>query len=138
MSEFSVEDVALIQKVRDKMRISKVVCTRALKTRNGDFFVGFSSAWDTTQEDAGGPGTGLVSSLEEGEVQIAESQGMTLKEARIAGYLLAMTVDLQAQEHALAGGGLTQEEYEVAQRVSKRRHTAQMLKALSRQEKGVS
>jgi hypothetical protein len=128
----SEQDKVLIKSVRDRLRVTKVVCTRALKTKNGDFFVGFSAAWDTTQEDAGGMGTDLIDGLEKGEAQVAaETRGMTLKEAKIAGYLLAMQTDLQAQDHALAGGGISKGDYDTAQKAVRRNYMKLMADALA-------
>jgi hypothetical protein len=90
---------AFVQRVRSKMTITKVVATRAVKTSRGDFFCGFSAAWDTVQED----GVQGLDSLQEGE----DLRGMTTKEAKMAHYLLAMQVDEAAHEAALAGGGLS-------------------------------
>lgn len=97
------EDLLLIRSVRDRMLVTKVVATRAIKTKQGDFFVGFSAAWDSKQEDAGGGGADLIDALPEN----VPPQGMTLKEAKIAGYLLSLQVDLQAQDSALAGGAMS-------------------------------
>jgi len=89
--------------IRDKLRVTKVVATRSFKGRGGDSFAGFSAAWDSVQED-GGHGLIHVAS-EEGETEAA--QGMTLREAKIAHYLLAMQADISAHEAAMAGGSLS-------------------------------
>ena len=102
---------AEITAVKEGLRISKVVCTRSVKTRNGDYFVGMSAAWDSTQEDAGGGAT-LIDAMGEGEQEQAiVSQGMTRKQAKIAGLILGMQVDLQATHHALGGGALSTVEH---------------------------
>lgn len=129
---FSDQDKALIRKVQEKMRVTKVVCTRSIKSKNGDFFVGFSAAWDTVQEDAGGMGADLVDALGDGEAQAAAMTcGMPLKEAKVAALILGMQVDLQTQEHALAGGGITSAEFEVAQKAVRRNYTKLMMDALA-------
>ena len=86
-----------IRAVRDKLRITKVVATRSVKGRSGDTFVGFSAAWDSVQEDGG---QGLDGAMEDDEVA---SQGMTLKESKIAAHMLGMQADITAFEHAAAG-----------------------------------
>lgn len=130
-------DKAFIRGVQAKMKVTKVVCTRAIKTKNGDFFVGFSAAWDTIQEDAGGMGADMVDALDEGEAQAsALGNGMSLKEARVAGYILAMQTDLQAQDHALAGGGITMSEHSAAQAATKRNYMKIMTEALATAENG--
>lgn len=131
MSKLTDADREYIRQVQSKMRISKVVCTRSIKGKNGDFFVGFSSAWDTIQEDAGGAGADLINALDEGEAQKAVSSvGMTLKEAKVSGYLLAMQVDLQAQDHALAGGGITLDQHTIAQKAVRVNYTRLLTAAL--------
>ncbi len=82
--KFTEEQKARIHKIRDGIRITKVVATRAVKTKNGDFFVGWSAAWDTIQEDAGGMGADLIDALDDGEALDASKRGMTLADARIA------------------------------------------------------
>lgn len=96
---------AVISRVKSKIRVTKVVATRSVKTGNrGDFFAGFATAWDTRQDDQGGPGADLDMAMETSE--IAES-GMTLQEAKIAQYLVAMQADIAAYEAAYANGGIS-------------------------------
>ena len=92
--------------IKQHLRVTKVVCTRAVKGRNGDSFVGFSAAWDTVQDDAGG-GADLVADL-------GTSKGMTLKESKLAAIILAMQVDSSAYSHAAAGGNLSDAELQKA------------------------
>lgn len=123
MALLSPEQMAEITFVKNKLRLSKVVVTRSVKTKNGDFFVGFSSAWETIQEDAGG-GADLIDALEPGEQQKAiEARGMTLKQGKIAGLVLGMQVDIQAVTHALCGGAISEEEFNNAVRAIRRNYT---------------
>lgn len=87
----------LLRKVRDNIRVTKVVATRSVKGARGDSYAGFSAAWDTIQEDGG------HDLIHTGD---ASGPGMTLKEARIAHYMVAMQADIAAYEAALAGGNL--------------------------------
>ena len=129
MALLSPEQMAEITFIKSKLRLSKVVVTRSVKTKNGDFFVGFSSAWDTIQEDAGG-GADLIDALEPGEQQRAiEDRGMTLKQAKIAGLILGMQVDTQAVTHALCGGAISEDEYKAAVRAIKRNYTTKLAEA---------
>lgn len=105
------EQVDLLKGIKNKMRITKVVCTRSVKGKYGDTYVGFSAAWDTVQDDAGG-GTDLIS--DEGT-----SSGMTMKEARLASLLLAMQADIAATDHAMASGNITVEQREMAVKAAK-------------------
>ena len=88
--------------IRKRLKITKVTATRSVKTKSGDYFVGFSAAWDSVQDDGAQSGDLLVTEQEE------SSSGMTLREARIAHMLLAMQADLSAHEAALAGGGISE------------------------------
>ncbi|OHD26962.1 MAG: hypothetical protein A2Y38_08070 [Spirochaetes bacterium GWB1_59_5] len=129
---FSDKDKALLKAVQDKLRVTKVVCTRAIKTKNGDFFVGFSAAWDTVQEDAGGMGADMVDALGDGEAALAaDTCGMTVREAKLAAYILGRMTDLQAQDNALAGGGISASEHAVAQTAVKRNYMKLMADALA-------
>lgn len=115
ISDLDESQLALIRGVRERLKMTKVVATRALKTKKGDFFVGMSAAWDTQQDDAGRFGTDLISAMDEQDTQIAVSQGgMSPLEARVAACMLAMEVDLQAHAAALAGSAITEGEYRQA------------------------
>jgi len=96
----SPEAKAFLATVRKKVRVTKVVATRSVKGQRGDSFAGFSAAWDSVQED------GAMGMEEVGDSK-APLQAMTLKEAQIAGYLLAMQADIAAHEHAFAGGSIS-------------------------------
>jgi len=122
-SKMTSEQLAEIKVIKDGLRISKVVCTRALKTNIGDFFVGMSAAWDTMQEDAGGMGASLIDAMGDGEQNAAIIQsGMTVKQAKIAGLILGMNVDLQAGLHAVGGGAISEADHEQAARAIKRKY----------------
>lgn len=123
------EQQALVDEVCSSMKVSKVVATRALKTRNGDFFVGMSAAWDTVQEDAGGMGADLIDSMGEGEQGDAIVQrAMDLRKARLATLILAMRVDIQAHTHALGGGALNEREFATAVGAIKRNYATLIAK----------
>ena len=92
--------------IKDRIRITKVTCTRSVKSPRGDHFVGFSAQYDTVQDDAGGPGEDLIGSTNSGESSIPLG-AMTLREARVAAALVQMQADLSAIEHAFAGGDLS-------------------------------
>lgn len=97
---------AEIDRIRDKLKITKVVATRSVKGRGGDAFVGFSAAWDTTQEDGG---KGLVDTMDD-----ESGNGMTLKEARVSALILGLAADRAAHENAVAGSIVTPEEHQAA------------------------
>jgi hypothetical protein len=96
---------AQLRAIRDKIRVTKVVATRSVKGRNGDSFAGFSAGWQSIQDDYGGPGADAMA--EPAEDAAYAAQGMTLKEARVAHYMIAMTADVAALESAHANGSIS-------------------------------
>jgi hypothetical protein len=102
-----VEVKSLIRNIKQKIRITKVVSTRSVKTGRGDFFAGFSAAWNSVQDDVSGPGADMDLSVETEEVV---SSGMTLMEAKIAHYLISLQADTAAYESAFANGAISQSE----------------------------
>jgi len=117
-----------LDKVKKHVRITKVVCTRSVKGRGGDNYVGFSAAWDTIQDDSGGGAD--LNSAQDGDVEQANHSGMTLKEGRIAAHVVAMQADLAAHEHATAGGNLSSEQLDNARRAIKANYTKLMIETL--------
>jgi len=117
-----------LDNVKKHVRITKVVCTRSVKGRGGDNYVGFSAAWDTIQDDSGGGAD--LNSAQDGDVEQAQHGGMTLKEGRIAAHVIAMQADLAAHEHATAGGNLSAEQLENARRAIKNNYTTLMVESL--------
>jgi hypothetical protein len=101
----------LLKRVKTNLRVTKVVATRSYKTGKGDFFAGFAAAWNTVQDDAGGPGADMdliMSALDQA------SGGMTLKEASVAHNILAMQADIGAFRAARANQALSAAEMEDA------------------------
>ena len=97
-------------RLRPRIKITKVVCTRSVKGQRGDSYAGFSAAWDTIQDDAGG-GADLITA-QDGDVSLAAANGLSLKDARMAHLMLAMQVDVAAHAQAMAGGNITPAQYE--------------------------
>lgn len=91
----------LVSRVKANMRITKVIATRAVKTKSGDYFAGFSASWNSVQDD-GAQGLDTLAT-EEGET----GNGMTREEAKVAHHLLAMQADIAAHEAAMASGALS-------------------------------
>lgn len=114
---------AALTRVRDKMRITKVVATRSVKTKSGDFFAGMSAAWESVQDDAGGPGADLDLLT---STSAAASSGMTLLDSRVSSTLLAMEVTIAAWRAALIEGAITEMEFETRITRVRRRATAQV------------
>lgn len=104
MSEVNVDDKARVKlemaRVRDSLRVTKVVATRALKTSKGDMFVGMSAGWNSTQEDGQ---QDMVHTTTESDAVNSENS-MSLKEAKVAAHLLALQVNITAYEQAAAAG----------------------------------
>jgi hypothetical protein len=99
----------MVKRVVSGLRVTKVVCTRSVKGRTGDHYVGFSAAWDSTQDDGGGA-AGLISTQgTEDEGLSVSVAGLTLREAKVAALILGMQVDRAAHLNAGAGGSITPE-----------------------------
>lgn len=118
---------ALVRRVRRGLRVTKVVATRSVKTPRGDFFAGFAAAWDSVQDDAGGPGVDLDLVVDSEETA---AQGMDLREAVVAHGLVAMQADLAAYRAALANGAITLVEYQETETAVTRNYTRAMQVAL--------
>ncbi len=115
---------AIIGRVRDRLVVTKVVCTRSIKNKQGDTFVGFSAGWDTVQEDGG---QGLIHA---GDEAAESSSGMSLKESKIAAHILGMQTDMTAIDHALAGSLISSDAHERAARGIKHNYGQLMAKLL--------
>jgi len=120
-----------LRKIQSGMRITKTVCTRSVKGRYGDTYVGFSAAWDTIQDDAGGGGD-MISS-QDGDVVLAHRQGLTLKESRLASLVLALQADVSAHNHAMAGGNISEKDRNEAIKAIKNNYTKLMLAEMEKQ-----
>ena len=100
------EGRAFLRRLQDGMRVTKVVCTRAVKGKGGDAFVGMSVvAWNTVQEDGG------QNLLHTGETEESPSNvsGLSLRDAATAAHLLGMQVDVVAHQNAAAGNVISHE-----------------------------
>lgn len=89
-----------IKMIKERLRVTKVVCTRSIKGARGDNFVGWSCAWDTVQND----GTQDLEEMVEDSVPV---QAMALKDAQIATCLLGLQVDVAAHRNAKSNGNLS-------------------------------
>lgn len=94
----------MLNRVKRNLRVTKVVATRSVKGRSGDQFAGFAASYNSVQDEPAGAGKDLISVVEEPE---GASSGMSLLEAKIAYYLVAMQADIAAHEAALASGGIS-------------------------------
>lgn len=90
-----------LRRIKSNIRITKVFATRAVKSKSGDTYAGFSAAWNTIQDDSGG---GIDSILSD---EAEASSGMTLNEARVAHLMVAMQADIAAHDAAMAGGNIS-------------------------------
>lgn len=116
---------AQVEAMKKRLRVTKVVCTRSVKGKHGDTFVGFSASWDSVQEDGG---QGLE------DVMSDESQsGMTLDEARLAAYILGAKVDVAAFEQAAANCTIRKREADEAVRVVKHNYSKLVQELLSKE-----
>jgi len=104
-----------VARVKGKMRVTKVVATRAVKTKRGDFFAGMSAAWDSVQDDAGGSADVDISV----DTEDSAANGMTLEEARVAHILLSMECHIAAWRAALTDGAVSKSQFDNKVRVIK-------------------
>lgn len=116
----------LVRRVGAGVRVTKVVATRSFKSQtHGDFFSGFTAAWNTVQDD-----TGLA--VEDADVA---SNGLTLNEARVAHLMVAMQADLAAYDAAFANGALSRERLVEAREAVRRNYNLLISECLTRPEK---
>lgn len=114
-----------ISRVRDRIRVTKVVATRSVKGKGGDTYAGFSAAWNTVQDDSGGGIDAMLSDADEAQ------SGMTLKEARVAHLLVSMQADLAAHDAALAGGNIGNKYHQEAHRIIKANYSRMIRETLA-------
>ena len=118
---------AIVGRVKQHLRITKVVATRSVKTPKGDFFSGFSAAWDSVQDDHGSvPDADLTFS--DGETAMS---GMTVEEGRVAHVLLSMEASIAAWRAAHAEGVLSEKEFNDRKAAIKRSHAVLLSSVLS-------
>lgn len=106
---------AFISQVKGKVRITKITCSRTVRGQHGDEFVAFSIGDDSVEDQSG-----------ETSQQAQHKQGLSLREGRMAAYLLAMQTDVAAFEHAVAGGLVTPAQATNAVRAIKGNYYKQM------------
>jgi hypothetical protein len=115
----------MVTRVRSNMKITKVVATRAVKTKRGDFFAGMSAAWNSVQDDVSGMGADSELMMKDGDIA---SSGMSVEDARVAHILLGMEASIAAWRAALTDGAISHNEFE--NRVATIKHnTAEHLQA---------
>ena len=120
-----------LTRIKKGLRVTKVVCTRSIKGRYGDAYVGFSAAWDTIQDDAGGGAD--LNSAQDGDVKAAHHDGgMTLKEAKMAALVLGLQADLAATDNAMAGSTITVDQRLGAQKAIKHNYASLMSEVLAK------
>ena len=117
-----------LRTIRDGIRITKITCTRSVKGRNGDSFVGFSATYQSVQDDHGGLGADAMTSGDE-DVALGES-GIGLKDAKIARYMLAMEADLAALESAASNGSISAQYFQDSVRGVKENYNKLVMRAL--------
>jgi hypothetical protein len=120
--------LAAISRVRPHISVTKVVATRAVKTKRGDFFAGFGSAWDSTQDDVSGPGADLTLSPADDAAQAGS--GMSLDDAKVAHAILSMEASIAAWRAALIDGAISKGEYDRRTKIA-RNNTYAILEELT-------
>lgn len=122
---------SLVEKTRSQMRVTKVVATRAIKTKSGDFFCGMSAAWDSVQDDAGGAGADTELVMRDSEISVS---GMTIEEARVAQTLLSLEASMGALRAALTDGAISMGDFEARVRGAKKNTLAHLSRLLPVEE----
>ena len=124
----------MVSRVRGNMKVTKVVATRAVKTKRGDFFAGMSAAWNSVQDDVSGMGADSGLMMQDGEFA---SSGMTVEDARVAHILLGMEASIAAWRAALTDGAISHNEFE--NRVATIKHnTAEHLQSFMDKPEAIS
>ena len=118
-----------IERVKKHIRVTKVVGTRAVKTKDGDFFAGISAAWDTTQDDAGGPGADLDLVMSSSEIA---QGGMTLLDARVSSVVVAMEASINAWRAAMSEGAVSEDQFNSRSERIRARAQTQIAKILDK------
>lgn len=114
-----------LRRIQSNIRVTKVVATRSVKGKGGDTYAGFSAAWNSVQDDAGGGIDALIN-------DVVEAQGgMTLKEARVAHLMIAMQADLAAHDAALAGGNISNNYHREAAKAIKANYSRMIRETLA-------
>ena len=120
----------MVSRIRGQMRVTKVVATRAVKTKRGDFFAGMSAAWESVQDDVSGMGADTELMMQDNEIA---SSGMSVEDARVAHILLGMEASIGAWRAALTDGAISVNEFE--NRVATIKHnTAEHLQSFVKKE----
>lgn len=117
-----------LRRIREGIRITKITCTRSVKGRNGDSFVGFSAAWQSVQDDQGGLGADVGADREDDATYAA--QGCSLQDAKLARYMLSMECDLAALESAAVNGGISPERFRDSIRAVKEAYNRLVLREM--------
>lgn len=86
-----MDERKFLQNLTKKMRVGGMVCGRSIKTDKGEIFISFQAEYPSSE-----PG---ISSAD-----IHGDNLLSVKEARVAAYLLGLQTDIAAHEHALASG----------------------------------
>jgi hypothetical protein len=112
------EIIAAVRSVREKMRITKVTCTRKITSRDGDTFLAWSMETDSVAEDSN---TAL---------DAVPDNAMTYREAQLATLVLAGDVDKAAIQNAVAAGNIDADEAESRIYSSRQRHSKRIIEFL--------
>ena len=112
-----------INQIKGRLLVTKVVATCSVKGQRGDNFAGFSSAISSMQED----GTQDLEVIGDG---VGLTQAMTLKEAKVAHYLLAWQANVSAHQAAWASNSISRAALEDALRTLQVNYFALMTEAI--------
>lgn len=96
----SKTDTSLVlRRIKDSFRVTRVSCSRVVKTPKGDTYVSMAGSFQTlSQEDP-----------QEVESLQPQPSSLSLTEAVVAAHLLAAQVDRTCEQHAFANGSKSKE-----------------------------
>lgn len=112
--------------VRARLRVTKIIATRCIKTGKGDFFCGMAAAFTSVQDS--NADSELIS-----DAEIAES-GMNIADSKIAHVLLSQEVAIGAFRAALTEGAISEDDFENRVKQVKRNSFAHLQRLVPMEE----
>jgi hypothetical protein len=104
-----------LERIASQIRVTKLVATRSVRGNTGESFAGFSAGFDSIEDKSG-------ITMEESEIVEIPRGGLSLKDARIAYFMLSMHADFSAIDAAWASGSISDQHRKDLQAATKRRY----------------
>ena len=100
---------ALVKRLTDQLRVTKLTATRTVRGNQGETFAGFSASSQSTDDRSG--------------MLDLPAEGLPVREARLSYYVLAMYADISAIDAAWAGGSISDQHRTDLSAATKRRYS---------------